>query len=97
MKRYLVEFSRDADLELFDSYDWGVREWGVDAANKWARDMRSAINTMLRSFPLSQPVAPDNDEFEVETRQMIVGRYRVLFTIQDRVVTVLHLRGPYTG
>lgn len=34
MKRYLVEFSREADLELFDSYNWGVREWGVDAANK---------------------------------------------------------------
>ena len=64
---------------------------------KWARDMRSAINTMLRSFPLSQLIAPDNDEFEVETRQLIVGRYRVLFTIQDQVVTVLHLRGPYTG
>jgi hypothetical protein len=75
----------------------GVFANGANPANKWARDMRSAINTMLSSFPLSQPIAPDNDEFEVETRQMIVGRYRVIYTIKDRIVTVLHLRGPYTG
>jgi hypothetical protein len=36
-----------------------------------------------------------NDEFAEEIRQMIVGRYRVLFTIQKGKVHVLHIRGAY--
>jgi hypothetical protein len=42
-------------------------------------------------------IAPENDEFVEEIRQMIVGRYRVLFTIQGRKVHVLHVRGAYIG
>ena len=97
MKDYFVEFAASADLELFESYIWGCNEWGIEAANKWARNMRKVIRKMLESFPVSQPIAPDNDQFEFETRQMIVGRYRILFTIQGTTVTVFHIRGPYTG
>jgi len=39
------------------------------------------------------PRAPENNEFEEEIRQMIVGRYRVLFTIKGKRVHVLHVRG----
>ncbi len=97
MKRYNVEFSEEADNELFESYIWGSSEWGVEAANRWVREFRTTIFKMLGSFPVSQPLAPDNDEYEVEVRQLIVGRYRVLFTIHDTVVIVLNIRGPYTG
>ena len=36
---------------------------------------------------------PEDDEFSEEIRQMVVGRYRVLFTIKGRKVHVLHVRG----
>ena len=40
-------------------------------------------------------LASENDEFEEETRQLIIGRYRVLFTIERKTFHVLHVRGAY--
>ena len=47
--------------------------------------------------PKGFPLAPEDDEFSEEIRQMVVGRYRVLFTIKGRKVHVLHVRGAYVG
>jgi len=49
------------------------------------------ISLMPRGFP----IAPEDDEFSEEIRQMNVGRYRVLFTIRKRNVHVLHVRGAH--
>lgn len=55
-----------------------------------------------RNFQTAQPrsqglsAAPEDDEFSEEIRQMIVGRYRVLFTIRKHKVHVLHVRGAYS-
>ena len=46
-------------------------------------------------MPKGFPLAPEDDEFSEEIRQMIVGRYRVLFTIKKQKVHVLHIRGAY--
>jgi hypothetical protein len=46
-------------------------------------------------MPRGFPIAPEDDEFSEEIRQMIVGRYRVLFTIKKRKVHVLHVRGAH--
>jgi hypothetical protein len=47
--------------------------------------------------PKGFPVAPEDDEFSEEIRQMVVGRYRVLFTIKGRKVHVLHVWGKHVG
>jgi len=39
------------------------------------------------------PLAPENDDFPEEIRQMILDRYRVLFTIRKHKVHLLHVRG----
>ena len=41
------------------------------------------------------PVAPEDEEFPEEIRQMIVGRYHILFTIKGRKVHVLYVRGAF--
>jgi hypothetical protein len=47
-------------------------------------------------FRVELTVAPENREAPAEVRQLLYGRrphvYRVLFTINDRVVYVLHIR-----
>jgi hypothetical protein len=48
-------------------------------------------------LPKGFSLAPENDEFTEEIRQMIVGRYRVLFTIKKGRVHVLHVRGAHTS
>jgi plasmid stabilization system protein ParE len=98
MKRFSVVFSEDALAEFVASIKWGSEVWGEEIAWKWYAETRGLIRKLLSTIPKSQPVAPDNDEYDIEVRQMIVSRrYRVLFTVERQTVTILHLRGPYTG
>ena len=95
MKRYVVIFEDSAQADVRESYDWGCRAWGKREAQQWVRQMRTAALKQLGVIPKAFPLAPEDDEFSEEIRQMVVGRYRVLFTIKGRRVHVLHVRGAY--
>ena len=97
MKRYTVIVEDSAQADVHESYEWGCRVWGKKQAQKWVRKLRGAIVKQLRIMPNGFHRAPEGEEFEQEIRQMVVGRYRVLFTIQGRQVHVLHVRGAYAG
>jgi plasmid stabilization system protein ParE len=97
MKRYVVIFEDSAQADVRESYEWGSRVWGKREAQQWARQLRTAVLEQLGVVPKAFPLAPENDEFSEEVRQMNVGRYRVLFTIKARNVHVLHLRGAFAG
>jgi plasmid stabilization system protein ParE len=43
-------------------------------------------------MPARCPFAPENEDHTQEIRQLIFGRYRVLFTIQPGRVVILHVR-----
>ncbi|HYW13810.1 MAG TPA: type II toxin-antitoxin system RelE/ParE family toxin, partial [Longimicrobium sp.] len=45
----------------------------------------------LGDFPLSFGLAPERFEFQEGLRHRLVGAYRILFTVTDRV-SVLHVR-----
>ncbi len=96
MKRYTVVFEESAQGDVRKSYDWGCRFWGKKEAQRWVRELRTAVLRQLSVLPKAFPVAPEDDEFSEEIPQMIVGRYRVLFTIRKGEVHVLHIRGPYS-
>jgi plasmid stabilization system protein ParE len=95
MKRYAVIFEDSAQANVRESFDWGSRVWGKREAQQWARQLRSAVLKQLGAAPKAFPLAPENNEFSEEIRQMIVGRYGVVFTIKGRRVHVLHVRGAY--
>ena len=97
MKRYSVVLEDSAQADVRESYDWGCRAWGKREAQQWARQLRTAVFKQLAVLPKGFPLAPEDDEFSEEIRQMIVGRYRVLFTIKGLKVHVLHVRGAYVG
>ena len=97
MKRYVVIFEDSAQANVRESFGWGCRAWGKREAHQWARKLRTAVFKQLGVVPKAFPLAPENDDFSEEIRQMIVGRYRVLFTIKGRKVHVLHVRGAYAG
>ena len=71
------------------------RKWGKHEAQQWVRRLRRAVSEQLAIVPKGFPVAAEDDEFSEEIRQMIIGRYRILFTIKGRKVHVLHVRGDY--
>ena len=95
MKRYRVIFEESAQENVRQSYDWGCRAWGKREARHWARELGSAVVKQLGVVPKGFPLAPENEEFSEEIRQMVIGRYRVLFIIKGRNVHVLHVRGTY--
>lgn len=95
MKRYDVIFEESAQTDVRGSYDWGCRVWGKKEAQQWVRELQRSVLRQLSLVPKGFPLAPENDEFSEEIRQMIVGRYRVLFLIKKRKVRVLHVRGAH--
>jgi plasmid stabilization system protein ParE len=97
MKRYAVVFEESAQADVRESYEWGCRAWGKQEAQQWVRQLRTAVSKQLAVVPKGFPLAPEDDEFSEEIRQMVVGRYRVLFMIRERIVHVLHVRGAYVG
>src|SRR2546425_11612082 len=68
---------------------------GIENAKAWVRQIRQTIEDRLTSMPLGCPLAPENEELDIPVRQLIVGRYRILFIVEKGTVTILHLRGPY--
>jgi plasmid stabilization system protein ParE len=96
MNKYKVTLHPDAELDVESSFKWGRRAWGEQNAKLWLRKLRWAIRKQLTSMPLSCPLAPESKQLGVSIRHLIVGRYRVLFTVRGRTVTILHVSGAYT-
>jgi plasmid stabilization system protein ParE len=74
MKRYDVVFEESAQTDVRGSYDWGCRVWGKKEAQRWVRELRTAVSRQLSLMPRGFPLAPENDDFSEEIRQMIVGQ-----------------------
>jgi len=97
MKKYPVIFHPDAETDITSSYQWGRRVWGDKEAKAWAQELQRAIKLRLTSLPLSCPLAPESNDLGIAVRQLIVQRYRVLFIVEKKTVTILHVRGPYAA
>jgi len=95
MKKYSIILHPDAEADINSSYQWGRKVWGEKQAKAWAQELRRAIKLRLTSLPLSCPLAPESDDLGLEVRQLIAQRYRVLFIVEKKTVTILHVRGPY--
>jgi len=72
-----------------------IEEQSPKRAHEWAVGLMDAINS-LQTFPGRCPIAPENEFFPQEIRQLLYGKgrgvYRVLFTVTGDVVNVLHIR-----
>jgi hypothetical protein len=69
---------------------------GEEDAKLWVRKLRHAIRKQLTTLPLACALALESEELSISIRHLIVGRYRGLFTVRGRTVTILHVSGPYT-
>jgi plasmid stabilization system protein ParE len=97
MIKYKIVFSDEAASDIAGSFEWGRTNWGEDAAIEWYLDLKSIVSHRLGTFPESGPEAPDSEDYEVEVRQLLVGRYRVLYNIEGSIVTILHVKGAFKG
>ena len=92
--KYRVIIQPPAAAEMDEAYLWVV-EHAPESATKWFNGLEAAIQT-LDSFPQRCPLAEESKAFDVEIRQLIhgwrVGAYRILFTVVEDAVHVLHVR-----
>jgi plasmid stabilization system protein ParE len=90
---YHVVILPEAEQEMEAAYLW-IAESAPAAATAWILRLRSAINT-LREHPRRCRRAPEDEFFDEEIRQLLVGRrshaYRVLFEVRDEEQTVFIL------
>ena len=97
MPKYQVFFLEEADEEVLRSYEWGLVFWGEERAKKWLFQLYDAVITRLSEFPLSCQVARESEFLDIEVRQDLFGRYRILFQVEKDEVTVLRLIGPHAN
>ena len=66
-----------------------------DAAERWFATIYDTIGS-LETFPERCPLAPESKSFDHEVREIFHGRrqhkYRILFTVSENEVHVLHVR-----
>lgn len=94
MTKFRVIIQPSASAEMEEAFLW-IAEHNPEAAVKWFNGLQDAVHG-LETFPERCPLAPENDAFQEEIRQLIygrrTGRYRIFFTIRSDAVHILHVR-----
>lgn len=92
---FRVELTDRAQRDIAALHAWLQGEQAGEAGEKWFTALRAAIDS-LASLPTRCPLAPESRESPDEVRQLLYGRrphvYRILFSIDQQVVYVLHIR-----
>jgi plasmid stabilization system protein ParE len=92
---FRVETTAAAERDGEAILDWLLSEHAGDTGLRWFAALHDAIAS-LAELPRRCPLAPENDVLPFEVRQLLHGRkpnvYRILFTIEDQTVYVLHIR-----
>ena len=70
---------------------WMEKNLSLEVAQTWYLDIIEAIES-LKTFPARCAHAPEDQFFEEEIRQLLRGKYRILFEIDDETVRILHVR-----
>jgi plasmid stabilization system protein ParE len=94
VKRYPVIVLPAAERDIGEAYKW-LAEQDEEAAIRWYNRLMEVIFS-LDTFPERCPLAPENKFLKTEIREIFHGRrqhkYRILFTVSENEVHVLHVR-----
>jgi plasmid stabilization system protein ParE len=92
---FRVETTATAEHDASAILAWLLSEHAGDTGIRWFLALQDAIAS-LAEFPERCPVAPEDAAFPFEVRHLLYGRmpyvYRILFTIENNTVYVLHIR-----
>jgi plasmid stabilization system protein ParE len=94
---YRIAVTPKAKRDARINYEW-LAERSMSGAEAWSAALSRALRA-LQDNPERHGLAPEGEDFDRPIRQFLFktrrGRtYRGLFTIEGRVVRVLHIRGP---
>lgn len=87
---YHVVIFPSAQKDIDQAYRWIVKHSPKGAA-LWHFELTEAIAS-LESSPYRCPLARENPYFNDELRQLLCGKYRIVYTVKDEEVHILHVR-----
>ena len=94
MKRWRVIVELPAQRDIAEAHLW-LAEREPNAADRWFNSIYDTIGS-LEVFPARCPLAPESKTLRTEIREIFHGRrqhkYRILFTVTENEVHVLHVR-----
>lgn len=94
MKRCAVIVELPAQRDIAEARLW-LAEREPEAAERWFNSLYDTIGS-LEIFPERCPLAPESQSLNAEIREIFHGRrrhkYRILFTVTESEVHVLHVR-----
>ena len=94
MKQFRVILLPSAERDIGEAYEW-VAEQDAEAAIRWYNRLLQVVFP-LDTFPERCPLAPESEFFNSEIREIFHGRRqykcRILFTVGENEVHVLHVR-----
>lgn len=88
--KFRVEISAVAVEDAIESWRF-ISQDSLEAADRWYLGLMGAIDS-LETHPRRCRRARESAEFDVEVCQLIYGSYRILFSIRQDEVLVLHIR-----
>ncbi len=82
---------RDRDA----AFDWYAEHYSLDFADRWYAGLQEAVRSLSEN-PERCGLAHENDRFPFELRELRYGarknKHRILFTIHENLILVLHIR-----
>lgn len=89
MKNHRVEMTQNAELEIAEVFAW-IAPLAPENALRWVSELEQRIES-LATMPGRGKRAPEQDQFDVDVRQIIHDNYRVIYSVEPGLVRVLHV------
>ena len=87
-----VVISQQAESDIKHLYQWAYNHAPMTAP-RWYSKLGKAIHS-LEDLPERYPLSPEGESYSLPLRQLIFGKrhgaIRILFTIEDTQITVVH-------
>jgi plasmid stabilization system protein ParE len=92
---YRVALTARAEQDRDAAFEWYVENYSSEFAARWYDGIVATIRS-LSQHPLRCGLAHESDRFPFDVREILFGakrhKHRVLITIHDDLVLVLHIR-----
>ena len=88
--KFRVNVQAQAINDLEELHE-GLAQFSDSAAARLLQLLEKSLDS-LADFPKRHPIAPESTNSAIEIRNMLVGNYRVLFTIIGGTVNILRVR-----
>jgi plasmid stabilization system protein ParE len=93
--KYKLIISPRAKQDRDRAFEWYTANYSKEFADRWYEGISNAVES-LRRDPMRCAQAHEADQFPFAVYELLYGRrrnkHRILFTIHDDTVVILHLR-----